>query len=62
MDLPFAEKRIQTEVEDGSHAYDGEGVEVADDIVGDALGGKHCAQRAGRVTETLIVDALDGEE
>jgi hypothetical protein len=57
-----AEHGVETVVENGGHQDNGQRVEVADDIVGDTVGGEHGGQvRSGR-TDTVVVEVLDGEE
>lgn len=61
-DVPSAEKGVETVVEDGSHEDDGERVEVADNVVGDTVGGEHGGQVRSSGTDTVVVEVLDREE
>jgi hypothetical protein len=60
--VPSAEKRVKTVVQNGSHHDNGQGVEVADNIVGNTVGGEHGGQVRGSRTDTVVVQVLDGEE
>lgn len=60
--VPSAEKRVKTVVQNGSHQDNGQGVEVADNVVGDTVGGEHGGQVGGSGTDTVVVKVLDGEE
>lgn len=61
-DVEVTQEGIQPVVEDGGKRDDTERVEVADDIVRDAVRGQHGRQKARRVAQSVVIDVLDGEE
>ena len=58
----MAKHRVETVVQNGSHKNNGQRVEVADNVVGDTVGGEHGGQVRGGRTDTVVVEVLDGEE
>jgi len=61
-DVEVTEHGVETVVQNGGHEDNGEGVEVADNVVGDTVGGEHGGQVRGSGTDTIVVEILDGEE
>lgn len=61
-DVPVAEERVETVVENRRCDNDREGVEVVDDVVGDTVCGQHGGKRIGCSSKAVVVNGLKGEE
>ena len=62
MDIPPTQERIEAVVQDDGEEDNGEGVEVANNVVGDAIGGKHICSGVGGLSQAIVINVLEGKE